>query len=122
MDWKKVGGLLIYFSGICLGIIKPPIERLACIKIPSNEVCIGINTNMLAFELALIIIGALLMGISGNFKNSFQLNGWLSITTGLGAAIIGGYAGIYPLIIFGVILATLGLILYKLKANNDENS
>lgn len=114
MNTKKLVGFVIYFAGIGLGIARPPIERLACMVVPSGEVWTRINTPLLVIELLLVMLGALLMGLSGDFRNTHKLNGWLGVSTGLGAGIIGGYAGIDTLTLFGVALATLGLILYKL--------
>ena len=113
MDSKKLGGLLLYISGVGLGIVRPPVERLACMVVPSGEVCTGINTPLLAVELVLVMLGALVVGFSSDFRNTHQLNGWLGVATGLGVAIVGGYAGLDVLALFGAALATIGLILYK---------
>jgi len=111
---KKLAGFVVYFAGISLGIVRPPVERLACMVVPSGEVCTGINTPLLVIELLLVMLGALLVGFSNDFRNTHQLNGWLGVATGIGTAIVGGYAGIDALTLFGAVLATLGLILYKL--------
>jgi len=113
MNYTKLGGLLVYLSGIGLGIARPPVERLACMEVPSGEVCTGINTPLLVIELFLVMLGAILMAFSTDFRNTRQLNGWLGVATGLGIAFVGGYAGLGALTIFGAALATLGLILYK---------
>ncbi len=110
---KKIAGFILYFFGIAMGIAKPPVERLACVKLPSGEVCTGINTPLLLVELGLVMAGALLMGLEHHFKSGHELNGWLGVATGIEIAIIGGYAGLGALTIFGAALATLGLILYK---------
>ncbi|CAD5244853.1 hypothetical protein [Thermococcus camini] len=113
MNGKKVVGLMVYLLGIGLGIAKPPVERLACMKVPSGEVCTGVNTPLLLIELGLVAVGALLLGLDHGFKNDQELNGWLGVSTGLGFAIIGGYARITELLLFGVALATIGLLVYK---------
>ncbi len=110
---RKTAGFGLYFTGILLGILKPPIERLACMILPSGEVCTGINTPLLALELGLVMFGSVLAGLSHGFRNTQQLNGWLGLTTGLGAAFIGGHSGIWSLFLFGVVLSTLGLMLYR---------
>ena len=114
MNTKKRVGFVVYHAGIGLGIARPPVERLACMVVPSGEVWTRINTPLLVIELLLVMIGALLMGLSSDFRNTHQLNGWLGVATGLGVAIVGGYAGLDALALFGAALGTLGLILYKL--------
>ncbi|AEH24102.1 hypothetical protein PYCH_04120 [Pyrococcus yayanosii CH1] len=116
---KKLAGLMVYLLGTGLGIAKPPIERLACMEVPSGDVCTGVNTPLLILELGLVMMGALLMGLSHGFKNHHELNGWLGVSSGLGVAIIGSYAGIMELFLLGVTLATLGLLVYKVgRAEN----
>lgn len=113
MKGKKIGGFVLYFLGIGLGILMPPVERLACMMVPSGEVCTGINILLLTIGLTLMMLGALLISLSHFFKSSHQFNGFLGVATGLGIGLIGGYAGLNALALFGVVLATLGLILYK---------
>ncbi|WP_461866442.1 hypothetical protein [Thermococcus sp.] len=122
MKGKKIAGFVLYFLGIAMGIAKPPVERLACIRLPSGEVCKGINTPLLAIELGLVMLGSLLFGLSHNFRNTHELNGWLGVATGLGMGIIGGYAGIDSLLLLGALLATFGLILYKLGRGKHASS
>ncbi len=110
---KKLAGLMVYLLGIGLGVAKPPVERLACMKVPSGEVCTGINTSLLLIELGLVAVGALLLGLGHGFKNDHELNGWLGLSSGLGIAIIGGYSSILSLFVFGATLSILGLVLYK---------
>ncbi|WP_297466964.1 hypothetical protein [Thermococcus sp.] len=114
MSWKKPMGLVLYLLGIGLGIARPPLERLACMAIPSGKVLTRVNVPLLTVELALIMLGSLLIGLSHDFKNTHRLNGWLAVSSGLGTAIIAGYAGIESLFLFGVVLATLGLVVYNL--------
>lgn len=114
MNWKKPMGLVLYLLGIGLGIARPPLERLACMAIPSGKVLTRVNVPLLTVELALIMLGSLLIGLSHDFKNTHRLNGWLAVSSGLGTAIIAGYAGIESLFLFGVVLATLGLVVYNL--------
>jgi len=113
MKGKKIGGFFLYFLGIGLGIVMPPVERLACMMVSSGEVCTGINILLLTIELSLMMLGALLISLSHFFKSSHHFSGFLGVSTGLGIALIGGYAGLNALALFGVALATLGLILYK---------
>jgi len=120
MKGKKIVGFVLYFIGIALGIARPPVERLACMKIPSGEVCEGINTPSLLIELGIIMVGALLMGLGHGFRNNHELNGWLGISMGLGIAIVGGYSGIDVLLLFGAALATVGLLVYKLGRRGDD--
>ncbi|WP_346765927.1 hypothetical protein [Thermococcus sp. 21S7] len=84
MNVKKTAGGLVYFLGVALGMLRPPVERLACMKLPSGEVCRGINTPLLLIEFGLIMAGALLIGLGHRFKNGHELNGWLGVTTGIG--------------------------------------
>lgn len=121
MNVKKAVGGLFYFLGVAVGIARPPVERLACMKLPSGEVCRGINTPLLLAELGLIMAGALLMGLGHRFKNEHELNGWLGVATGLGMAFVGGYAKITELFAFGVVLATIGLLVYKLGRVKHAN-
>ncbi|QDA32544.1 hypothetical protein FH039_11075 [Thermococcus indicus] len=113
MNVKKAFGGFLYLLGLALGFLRPPIERLACMKIPSGEACTGINMPLLAVELGFIMAGALLMGLGHGFKNPHELNGWLGVAIGLGTAFVGGYSGIWVVFLFGVSLATLGLLVYK---------
>jgi len=119
MKGKKPIGFTLYFLGIALGITKPPVERLACMKLPGGEVCRGINTPLLLVELGFIMIGALLIGFGHEFKNRRELNGWLGVATGLGIAIVGGCSQITELFGFGVVLATIGLLVYKFGRRED---
>ncbi|WP_297550659.1 hypothetical protein [Thermococcus sp.] len=97
MNWKKPMGLVLYLMGIGLGIARPPLERLACMAIPSGKVLTRVNVPLLTVELALIMLGSLLIGLSHDFKNTHRRNGWLAVSSGLGTAIIAGYAGIESL-------------------------
>jgi len=72
---KKLAGLMVYLLGIGLGVVKPPVERLTCMKVSSGEVCTGINTSPLLIELALVMVGALLLGLDHGFKTPLQ-GGW----------------------------------------------
>ncbi len=114
MNWKKPMGWVLYLLGIVLGIAKPSVERLACMAIPSGKVPTRVNVSLLTGELGLMMLGSLLIGLSHGFKNTHRLNGWLAVSSGLGTAIIAGYAGIEGLLLFGVVLATLGLVVYNL--------
>ncbi|NJE09464.1 hypothetical protein [Thermococcus sp. MAR1] len=117
---KKLAGLMVYLLGIGLGVAKPPVERLACMKVPSGEVCTGVNTPLLLIELGLVMVGALLLGLDHGFKNDHELNGWLGVAIGLGTAFIGGYSEIWVVFLFGVALATLGLLLYKVGGKHGN--
>ncbi|ASJ05120.1 MULTISPECIES: hypothetical protein [Thermococcus] len=113
MKARTVAGGLAYLLGIGLSLVRPPIERLACVEVPSGRVCTGVNTPLLLIELGLVVVGALLLGLDHGFKNDHELNGWLGVAIGLGTAFIGGYSGIWVVFLFGVALATLGLLVYK---------
>jgi len=119
VNGRKVAGFALYFLGIALGIARPPVERLACMKLPSGEVSKGINTPLLLIEVSLIMVGALFVGLGHRFKNRHELNGWLGVATGLGIAFVGGYARITELFAFGVVLTTLGLFVYKIGGRED---
>jgi len=119
VNGRDVAGFALYFLGIALGIARPPVERLACMRLPSGEVCRGINPPLLIIELGIVTAGALLVGLGHGFENRHELNGWLGVATGLGMAFVGGYAGITELLAFGVVLATIGLFVYKIGGLRD---
>ncbi|ASJ16465.1 hypothetical protein A3L04_04935 [Thermococcus chitonophagus] len=110
----KLAGLGVYLLGIALSVVRPPLERLACINMTTGQVMTRINPFFLVLELGLIMIGALFIALNYEFKNYHERNGWLAVSTGLGFAFIGGYSKIYELFLFGVVLATLGIIVYKI--------
>ncbi|RLF91241.1 hypothetical protein DRN82_02515 [Thermococci archaeon] len=110
----KWAGLIVYLLGIALSIVRPPLDRLACIDMTTGQVMTGINPFFLVLELGLIMVGALFLALNHEFKNYHERNGWLAVSTGLGFAFVGGYSKIYELLLFGIALATLGIIVYKI--------
>ncbi|AMQ18307.1 hypothetical protein [Thermococcus peptonophilus] len=111
---EKLAGEVLYALALVLSVIRPPVDRLACTVLPSGEVCTGINPFFLTLHLGLVMIGSLLVALGHPFKNTHERNGWLGVVSGLGIAIIGGFSELNEVVIFGALLATLGLLLYKL--------
>ncbi len=110
---EKQAGLVLYILGIALPIAKPPVERPACIDVVTGEVCKGVDLFFLILEVGLMMSGAVFLMLSQDFRNDHERNGWLGIATGLGIAFVSGYSGLEVLALFGVILATIGLLVYK---------
>ncbi|HII60517.1 TPA: hypothetical protein HA331_01935 [Pyrococcus horikoshii] len=106
----KVLGIILYLSGLVMSIVKPPIERLACMVVPSGEVCTGVNPIILSIELGLILLGSMLLA-----QCSKEKLGWMAVSTGVGIAIIGGYSGLSSLVLLGAVLGSMGLVVYKLR-------
>ncbi|AFK22996.1 hypothetical protein [Pyrococcus sp. ST04] len=117
---EKQAGLALYIFGIGLAVIRPPVERLACINLVTGEVCRGINPFFLILEIGLIMSGAVFLMLSQNFYNVHERNGWLGVVTGLGIAFVGGYSGLRILALFGITLATIGLLMYKYGRVKNE--
>ncbi|AMM54643.1 hypothetical protein [Pyrococcus kukulkanii] len=110
----KLAGLVVYLLGIALSVVRPPLERLACIDMTTGQVMTRINPFFLVLELSLIMVGSLFLALNHEFKNYHERNGWMAVSTGLGFAFVGGYSEIYELSLFGVVLAILGMIVYKI--------
>ncbi|AEC51035.1 hypothetical protein PNA2_0117 [Pyrococcus sp. NA2] len=106
-------GLLLYFIGLGVSIVKPPVERLACMDLSTGKVMMGINYPLLLLELGLIFIGSYLMASTHKFKNAHAMSSFMSLASGVGAALIGLSANSLVISLFGIVLAALGLILYK---------
>lgn len=111
---EKLAGGVFYALGLALSVIRPPIDRAACTVLPSGEACTTINPFFFALYTGLVMFGSLLIALGHSFKNVRTRNGWLGVSSGLGIAIIGGFSGLNEVVIFGALLATLGLLLYKL--------
>ncbi|ASJ00885.1 hypothetical protein [Thermococcus gorgonarius] len=112
-------GVLLYTGGILLALFRPPVDRAACITFPGGKGASGINPFFLALELGMVIVGSVLLALEHDFKNSYAKNGWIGVTSGLGAAIIGGHSNITAVFLFGVALATPGLIAYKVGGREN---
>ncbi|CAB49551.1 hypothetical protein [Pyrococcus abyssi] len=108
-------GLFLYFLGLGLAIVKPPVVRLACMDISTGRVLTDIDPFFLVIELGFIFVGSYLMALSHKFKSVHAMNGFIALASGIGAAFVGFYSDIFVLALFGAVLATIGLITYKLS-------
>ncbi len=118
---ERLAGLALYLGGIVLSILRPPVDRMACMRVPGGEVPEGINPFFLIVELFLIMLGSAILSLDHEFRNYHVRNGWVGLTTGLGVAFIGGYSGLEMIFAFGVLLATIGLFLYKIGGMKDAH-
>ncbi|ASJ05872.1 hypothetical protein [Thermococcus pacificus] len=118
---ERIPGALLYTGGIVLAFLRPPVDRIACITVPGGKVTSGINPFFLALEFGLVMVGSVLLALKHDFKNSHAKNGRISVASGLGVAFIGGYSGLRAVLLFGVMLATFGLVLYKVGGMRDAD-
>ncbi len=106
-------GLILYLSGILLAVIRPPVDRMACMTVPGGKVAEAVNPFFLTVEVGLVLAGSVLLSAGHNFKSGFTKLGWIGVASGLGIAFVGGYSGLRVVFLFGVLLATFGLTIYK---------
>ena len=118
---ERIAGLALYLGGIVLSILRPPVDRMACMTVPGGEVQEGINPFFLTVELFLIMLGSVILSFDHEFRNYRMRNGWIGLTAGIGVAFMGGYSGLEMIFAFGVLLATIGLLLYKIGGMRDAH-
>ena len=118
---ERIAGLAFYLSGIVLSILRPPVDRMACMTVPGGEVQEGINSFIFTVELFPIMLGSVIFSLDHEFRNYHMRNGWIGLATGLGVAFMGGYSGLEAIFAFGVLLATIGLFLYKIGGMRDAH-
>ncbi|AFN03101.1 hypothetical protein PFC_00635 [Pyrococcus furiosus COM1] len=107
---KKLIGGIIYTLGFILTVIRPPVDRVACMTLPGGEVCEGINMFFLLLETGIVLVGATLITLGHNFKSKCKERGWIFLAGGLGIGFIGGYSRILEVALFGAMLVTLGVM------------
>ncbi|WP_297476928.1 hypothetical protein [Thermococcus sp.] len=118
---EELLGLVLYLSGILLAVVRPPVDRMACMTVPGGKVAEAVNPFFLTAEVGLVLAGSVLLSAGHNFKSGFTKLGWIGVASGLGVAFVGGYSGLRAVFLFGVLLATLGLVLYKLGGMRNAN-
>ena len=106
-------GLILYLSGILLAVVRPPVDRMAGMIVPGGKVAEAVNPFFLTVEVGLVLAGSVLLSAGHNFKSGFTKLGWIGVASGLGIAFVGGYSGLRAVFLFGVLLATFGLAIYK---------
>ncbi|MBP1911172.1 hypothetical protein [Thermococcus stetteri] len=111
---EKLAGGVLYALGLALSFLKPPIDRAAGTVLPSGGVCTTINPFFLTLYVGLVVVGSLLISLGHTFRNTHERSRWLGVASGVGIAFIGSYAGLNEAALFGAVLATIGLLLYKL--------
>ncbi len=110
---ERVAGMILYLGGIVLTLLYPPVERAVCMTAPGGNVAEAVNPFFLTVEVGLVLIGSAFLSAGHNFRNSFAKLGWIGVASGLGVAFVGGYSGLRAVFLFGVLLATFGLAIYK---------
>ena len=118
---KRIAGLALYLGGIVLSVLRPPVDRMACMTVPGGEVPKGVNPFFLTVELFLVMLGSVILSFDHEFRNYHMRNGWIGLTAGIGVAFMDGYSGLEAIFAFGVILATIGLLLYKIGGMRDAH-
>ncbi|WP_297459882.1 hypothetical protein [Thermococcus sp.] len=110
---ERVAGIILYIGGIVMALFYPPLERAACMTVPGGKVAGAVNPFFLTVEVGLVLAGSVLLSAGHNFKSGFTKLGWIGVASGLGIAFVGGYSGLRVVFLFGVLLATFGLAIYK---------
>jgi len=65
------------------------------------------------------IVLAMLLPLDHELKNNRGKSGWMGIASGLGLAFVGGCSGLWAVLIFGALLATLGIAVYKIEGDGS---